>query len=61
MHKQQEFYPNLITDNFIEACISTIKARIPYYIGPLSSQVRIVGLIVKMVLLSMDMTIVRML
>lgn len=40
LHKQQEFYPNLITDNFIEACISTIKARIPYYIGPLSSQAK---------------------
>lgn len=40
LHKQQEFYPNLITDDFIEACISTIKARIPYYIGPLSSQAK---------------------
>lgn len=40
LHKQQEFYPDLITDNFIEACISTIKARIPYYIGPLSSQAK---------------------
>ena len=40
LHKQQQFYPNLITDNFIEACISTIKARIPYYIGPLSSQAK---------------------
>ena len=37
LHKQQEYYPELITDAFIEVCIATIKARIPYFIGPLSS------------------------
>lgn len=40
LHKQQEYYPELITDNFIEVCIATIKARIPYYIGPLSKNAK---------------------
>lgn len=35
LRKQQEFDPS-ITDEFIEICISIIKARIPYYMGPLS-------------------------
>lgn len=35
LKKQQEFDP-AITDEFIDVCISIIKARIPYYVGPLS-------------------------
>ena len=34
LKKQQEYNP-AITDAFIDACISVIKAKIPYYIGPL--------------------------
>ena len=40
LKKQKEFYPDLISDNFIEVCVSIIKARIPYYIGPLSSEAK---------------------
>lgn len=40
LHKQQEYYPELITDEFIEVCVSTIKARIPYYIGPLGKNAK---------------------
>lgn len=36
LRKQQEYYPELISNAFIEVCISIIQARIPYYIGPLS-------------------------
>lgn len=39
LRKQQEFYPN-ITDELIEACSSICSARIPYYIGPLSSEAK---------------------
>lgn len=35
LKKQQEFDPS-ITDEFIDVCISIIKSRIPYYVGPLS-------------------------
>lgn len=35
LKKQQEFDP-AITDEFIDVCISVIKSRIPYYVGPLS-------------------------
>lgn len=39
LRKQQEFYPE-ITDEFIEVCSEIIKARIPYYVGPLSKQAK---------------------
>ena len=37
LNQQQNYYPQLITSDFIEAVIAIIKARIPYYIGPLSN------------------------
>ena len=39
LRKQQEFYPE-VTDEFIEVCSEIIKARIPYYVGPLSKQAK---------------------
>lgn len=39
LRKQQEFYPE-ITDEFIEVCSEIIKARIPYYVGPLSKKAK---------------------
>ena len=40
LKKQQEYAPDLITDNFIEVCTTVVKARIPYYIGPLSLEAK---------------------
>lgn len=40
LRKQQTFYPEQISDAFIEVCITIIRARIPYYIGPLSEQAK---------------------
>ena len=39
LKKQKEFYPE-ITDEFIEVCSEIIKARIPYYVGPLSKNAK---------------------
>lgn len=38
--KQQQKYNDKITDEFIEVCSTIISARIPYYIGPLSSNAK---------------------
>lgn len=47
LRKQQEYYPELISNAFIEVCISIIQARIPYYIGPLSMDAKHAWLVKK--------------
>lgn len=40
LEKQKEYYPDLITEEFIDICKSIVSARIPYFIGPLSNSGR---------------------
>ncbi len=40
LEKQQEYYKKEITDDFIDACVSIVSARIPYYIGPLNENAK---------------------
>lgn len=47
LKKQQTYYPDQITDAFIEVCITIIQARIPYFIGPLSEQAKNAWLVKK--------------
>lgn len=35
LRTQRKYYPDLITDDFVEKCIAITKGRIPYYIGPM--------------------------
>lgn len=39
LETQKKYYPE-INDEFITACIATIRARIPYFIGPLSENAK---------------------
>ncbi|RRC91871.1 type II CRISPR RNA-guided endonuclease Cas9 [Erysipelotrichaceae bacterium OH741_COT-311] len=39
LKQQQNHYPE-ITDEFIDVCISIIKAKIPYFVGPLSERAK---------------------
>ncbi|WP_075876965.1 type II CRISPR RNA-guided endonuclease Cas9 [Merdibacter massiliensis] len=47
LRKQQSYYPTILTDSFIEVCITIMQARIPYFIGPLSENAKNAWLVKK--------------